>query len=90
MVGASIPAMARFITDPVCPKCGGALYLEDKNTFSGRDIREYRCRGCRNLVVEDNGVALWKVLHDDREEHLEMVRQRAKGPWWKFWGKGGP
>jgi transposase-like protein len=77
----------RFTSGPVCPKCGGALYLEDKNTFTGRDIREYRCKSCRNLVVEDNGVALWQVLHDDNERRAEEARRAAARPWWKFWAR---
>jgi tRNA(Ile2) C34 agmatinyltransferase TiaS len=79
--------MPRFTTDPVCPKCGGALRLEDKTTFTGRDLREYRCVSCGNLVVEDYGVALWQVLHDSNEEMAEAARQRARKPWRKFWGK---
>jgi rubredoxin len=79
--------MERFDTDPVCPKCGGALVLEDKVTFTGRDFREYRCRACGHLVVEDHGAALWQILHDANEEKAEKERLRSKKPWWKFWSK---
>jgi transposase-like protein len=79
--------MTRFVGDPVCPKCGGELHLEDKNTFSGRDIREYRCQSCRHLVVEDRGTALWQILHDANEAAAEAARLRTKKPWWKFWKK---
>ena len=82
MVGVSILPMTRFTTDPVCPKCGGELYLEDKNTFSGRDIREYACRSCGHTDWEVQGPALWKILHDDREE-AEAARvslDAANGP----------
>jgi hypothetical protein len=40
----------------------------DKNTFTGRVIREYLCRKCGHTDWEDDGVALWQVLHDAREE----------------------
>jgi hypothetical protein len=40
----------------------------DKNSFSGRVIREYLCRKCGHTDWEDDGVALWQVLHDAREE----------------------
>lgn len=79
--------MARFTTDPVCPKCGGELYLEDKVTVTGQDFREYRCRSCRHLVVEDHGVAMWKILHDSNEAMAEKERLKARRPWWKFWAK---
>jgi hypothetical protein len=61
--------------------------LEDKNTFTGREIREYRCPSCRHLEVEDRGEALWQILHNDRQEQLERERLRAKRPWWAFWRK---
>jgi hypothetical protein len=42
--------------------------LEEKDTSSGRDMRTYYCRPCDPRVDADNGVALWKVLHDAREK----------------------
>jgi DNA-directed RNA polymerase subunit RPC12/RpoP len=72
----------------VCPHCGGELKFEDKNTFTGRDMREYRCVSCGKSVIEDRGVALWQVLHDDREEQeRRRTAAAAKKPWWKFWKK---
>lgn len=52
----------------VCAKCGETMDQTDKNTFSGRVIREYMCRKCGHFDWEDDGVALWKVLHHAREE----------------------
>ncbi len=40
----------------------------EKDTSSGRDIREYKCSRCGYSDWEDRGDALWKILHDDREQ----------------------
>ena len=52
----------------ICTKCGALMDQTDKNTMTGRVIREYACRTCGHSDWEDDGVALWKVLHDAREE----------------------
>jgi hypothetical protein len=52
-----------------CPKCDQPMDLEEKDTSSGRDMRTYYCRACDERVDVDNGIALWKVLHDAREEN---------------------
>jgi hypothetical protein len=39
-----------------------------KDSFSGRVIREYLRGKCGHTGWEDDGVALWQVLHDAREE----------------------
>jgi hypothetical protein len=52
----------------ICNKCGEPMDQTDKNTMTGRVIREYECRTCGHSDWEDDGVALWKVLHDAREE----------------------
>ena len=44
------------------------MRMTDKNTFSGRDIREYKCGACGYEDWEDRGTALWQILSDDREE----------------------
>ena len=62
-----------------CPKCSQEMDLEEKDTSSGRDMRTYICRTCKERVDVDNGVALWKVLHDAREE-MEEKRRRAGTP----------
>ena len=63
----------------------------DKNTFTGREFREYRCVKCGKEVVEDRGVALWQVLHDAREAGAKTPEPVAAPPrvrpWWKFWVK---
>ena len=51
-----------------CPKCDQYMDLEEKDTSSGRDMRTYHCRTCDERVDVDNGIALWKVLHDAREK----------------------
>jgi DNA-directed RNA polymerase subunit RPC12/RpoP len=51
-----------------CARCGREMDLEEKDTSSGRDMRTYYCRPCDKRVDVDNGVALWKVLHDARKE----------------------
>jgi len=52
----------------ICTKCGETMDQTEKDTSSGRDIREYRCGRCGHSDWEDRGDALWKILHDDREE----------------------
>ncbi len=42
----------------------------------GRDMRTYVCRPCKEYVDVDNGVALWQVLHDDRERE-ELLNRKA-------------
>ena len=51
-----------------CPKCGRDMELEEKDTSSGRDMRTYYCRICKERVDVDNGIALWKALSGDRKE----------------------
>jgi predicted RNA-binding Zn-ribbon protein involved in translation (DUF1610 family) len=52
-----------------CPKCGGATRFVDKDTMSGRDLREYDCKACGWNHVFDVGLAMWKILSDaDKSE----------------------
>jgi cytochrome c551/c552 len=51
-----------------CVKCGAEMDQTEKDTSSGRDIREYACRSCGHTDWEVLGPALWKILHEDREE----------------------
>jgi DNA-directed RNA polymerase subunit M/transcription elongation factor TFIIS len=51
-----------------CPKCSGYMKLTEKDTSSGRDIREYKCSECGYSDWEDRGTALWQILSDDRKE----------------------
>jgi DNA-directed RNA polymerase subunit M/transcription elongation factor TFIIS len=51
-----------------CAKCGEIMDMTEKDTSSGRDIREYKCSRCGHSDWEDRGTALWKILHDDREK----------------------
>ncbi len=61
----------------ICTKCGELMDQTDKNTFSGRVIREYTCRKCGHTDWEDDGVALWQILHDARERDQA---EAAAGP----------
>jgi len=51
----------------VCSKCGKEMRMTEKDTSSGRDIREYACDNCGHTDWEDRGPALWQILSDDRE-----------------------
>jgi len=42
-----------------CEKCGAMMDFRGKDTFSGREIREYICRACGHDDWEDNGQAMW-------------------------------
>jgi len=54
-----------------CPKCDQEMDLYEKDTSSGRDMRTYVCRPCKEYVDADNGVALWQVLHDANDKARE-------------------
>lgn len=59
-----------------CRQCGAAMAQTGKDTFSGREIREYECRSCGHSDWEDTGPALWQILADAREED-EAAKQAA-------------
>lgn len=61
----------------ICAKCGEQMDQTDKNTFTGRVIRDYLCRKCGHTDWEDDGVALWQVLHDAREQDEAEAAARA-------------
>ncbi|MGA9060955.1 MAG: hypothetical protein WB341_04720 [Terracidiphilus sp.] len=61
----------------ICAQCGELMDQTDKNTFTGRVIREYECRKCGHTDWEDDGVALWQVLHDAREKGEAEASARA-------------
>ncbi len=63
----------------LCAKCGEEMRMTEKDTSSGRDIREYKCDGCGHSDWEDNGTALWQVLSDYREAD-EAERMAAGAP----------
>ena len=62
----------------VCAKCGEEMRMTEKDTSSGRDIREYACDGCGHTDCEIRGPALWQILHDDREE-AKAAQQKKTG-----------
>jgi hypothetical protein len=61
----------------ICTECGELMDQTDKNTFTGRVIREYACRKCGHTDWEDEGVALWQVLHDARERDEAAAAARS-------------
>jgi predicted Zn finger-like uncharacterized protein len=50
-----------------CPKCGSDIEVE-KDSSSGRVMREYRCHKCSWSTYEDEGTALWKSIEDLKEK----------------------
>lgn len=50
-----------------CPKCGGEVETE-KNTMTGRLIREYYCVSCKWSDFVDEGPAMWKILSNESED----------------------
>lgn len=61
----------------ICVRCGEAMRMTEKDSSSGRDIREYMCDGCGYSDWEDNGVARWQVLSDYRDE--EEAERAGRG-----------
>lgn len=61
----------------ICAKCGDEMRMTEKDTSSGRDIREYACDGCGHTDWEVRGPALWQILSDDREEFEAAQAKRA-------------
>ncbi len=51
-----------------CEKCEREMELEEKDTSSGRDMRTYYCKICKERSDVDYGIALWKALSDARKE----------------------
>jgi rubredoxin len=52
------------------------MRMTEKDTFSGRDMREYQCSRCGYTNWEDRGTALWQILSDDREEYEARKAQQ--------------
>ncbi len=64
----------------ICVKCGEEMRMTEKDTSSGRDIREYLCPGCGYSDWEVYGTAMWQILSDDREEfEREKAEREAAG-----------
>jgi rubredoxin len=47
-----------------CPRCQGRTRLVDKQTFTGRDLREYGCTACDWTHLFDLGDAMCKIMSD--------------------------
>ena len=52
-----------------CPKCGREMIRIEKTTFTGDDMRTYRCDHCREEHIVNFGTAVWKAMSDARESH---------------------
>ena len=61
----------------ICAKCSEEMRMTEKDTSSGRDIREYACDGCGHADWEVQGPALWQILSDDRKELEAAQANRA-------------
>ncbi len=51
-----------------CALCGTTMKFTGKDTFSGDEIREYRCPQCGHEDSERGGPALWRVMQENKEE----------------------
>ncbi len=60
-----------------CRNCGAMMDFRGKDTFSGREIREYSCRTCGHDDWEDTGQAMWAILHEAREADEAEAREKA-------------
>ena len=61
-----------------CPACGQEMDLVDKTTFTGREVREYRCAPCDRTIIEHGGIALWQALSDARAEAERDAAEKAR------------
>ncbi len=61
-----------------CPDCGADMDLVEKTTFTGRELREYRCGPCQKNVIDHGGPALWQILSDAREQAEQERRAKEE------------
>jgi len=61
----------------ICTQCRAEMLQTDKDSSSGRVIREFLCRNCGHSGWEDEGVALWQVLHDAHQQDETEAAARA-------------
>lgn len=61
-----------------CPQCNGETQQTEKDTSSGREIREYQCQACGWSHFFDGGAALWKILSDARGDELEPPAKSSR------------
>jgi hypothetical protein len=55
----------RAVGEGLCPRCGSATRQIEKDTSSGREIREFGCTKCDWSHIFDCGPALWKLMSGD-------------------------
>jgi transposase-like protein len=59
------------MADTTCPDCRVEMEQIEKNTFTGRDMREYECPKCGRTQIIDCGEALWQILSEANQESDE-------------------
>jgi hypothetical protein len=64
----------------LCQKCGAQMAFAGKDTFSGREIREYRCLACGHEDSEDRGIAMWVYMQDASREDEAATRLAEDNP----------
>ena len=50
-----------------CPECGAGTRQVEKDTSSGREMREFACTACKWSHIFDCGPALWKLMSGSSE-----------------------
>ena len=60
----------------ICPRCGAAIQVRDKDASSGRDIVTYGCDACRWSADHDGGTATSRVVSDVHEDASESKPPR--------------
>ena len=62
-----MPRDEGFMDEMTCANCGGKMEQTEKTTFTGRDMREYKCSNCGRTEIIDHGIATWQALSDADE-----------------------
>jgi rubredoxin len=57
-----------------CPTCGKATRQIEKDTFSGREMREFACEACGWKHDFDFGPALWTFMSGSRDDDAGSPR----------------
>ena len=57
------------VSEIICPNCATPMKQTEKNTFTGREMREYECPKCGRKEIIDHGKALWEILSDANQEN---------------------
>jgi rubredoxin len=63
-----------------CPECNGETHQTEKETFTGREMREYQCKACGWRHIFELGPALWTVFsnaNNDVPRSPDVAREPA-------------